>query len=125
MSRIPAQRVVAVTGACTFLGGELLRRLEEDPRYAKVLALDIRPPALAPGSKVEFVKVDLTQPTGIQYAILGGTMIACDIGVMIGYTGLASTVLRLLKDPGHIRWTNRGLGGLFVVAGGMLAVFKR
>ncbi len=56
-------RVVAVTGACTYLGGELLRRLEEDPRYAKVLALDIRPPALAPGGKVEFIKVDLTQPT--------------------------------------------------------------
>jgi len=56
-------RVVAVTGACTYLGSELLRRLEEDPRYDKVLALDIRPPALAPGGKVEFVKIDLTQPT--------------------------------------------------------------
>lgn len=56
-------RVVAVTGACTYLGSELLRRLEEDPRYTKVLALDIRPPALAPGGKVEFVKIDLTQPT--------------------------------------------------------------
>lgn len=58
-----ANRVVAVTGACTYLGAELLRRLEEDPRYSKVLALDIRPPALAPGGKVEFVKLDLTQPT--------------------------------------------------------------
>jgi UDP-glucose 4-epimerase len=57
-------RVVAVTGACTFLGGELLRRLEEDPRYSRVLALDVRPPAQAiPGGKVEFVKLDLTQPT--------------------------------------------------------------
>lgn len=56
-------RVVAVTGACTYLGGELLRRLEEDPAYSRVLALDVRPPALAPGGKVEFVKVDLTQPT--------------------------------------------------------------
>jgi UDP-glucose 4-epimerase len=56
-------RVVAVTGACTYLGGELLRRLEEDPRTVKVLALDIRPPALTPGGKVEFVKLDLTQPT--------------------------------------------------------------
>ena len=37
-------RVVAVTGACTFLGGELLRRLGEDPRYTRVLALDVRPP---------------------------------------------------------------------------------
>ncbi len=59
----PANRVVAVTGACTYLGGELLRRLEEDPRYARVLALDVRPPALAPGGKVEYVKIDLTQPT--------------------------------------------------------------
>jgi len=56
-------RVVAVTGACTFLGVELLRRLEEDPRYSKVLALDVRPPPLTPGGKIEFVKIDLTQPT--------------------------------------------------------------
>jgi UDP-glucose 4-epimerase len=55
-------RVVAVTGACTYLGGELLRRLEEDPRYSRVLALDIRPPAVV-GSKIEFIKLDLTQPT--------------------------------------------------------------
>ena len=56
-------RVVAVTGACTYLGGELLRRLEEDPRYTRVLALDFRPPALTPGGKVEFIKIDLTRPT--------------------------------------------------------------
>lgn len=55
-------RVVAVTGACTFLGSELLRRLEEDARYSKVLALDVRPPPVT-GSKIEFVKLDLTQPT--------------------------------------------------------------
>src|SRR5438105_14592195 len=41
------KRVVAVTGACTYLGGELLRRLEEDPRYSRILALDVRPPAQA------------------------------------------------------------------------------
>jgi UDP-glucose 4-epimerase len=55
-------RVVAVTGACTYLGGELLRRLEEDPRYSRVLALDVRPPSVH-GSKIEFIKLDLTQPT--------------------------------------------------------------
>src|SRR5262245_7730566 len=55
-------RVVAVTGACTYLGGELLRRLEEDPRYERVIALDIRPPAVT-GRKIELVKLDLTQPT--------------------------------------------------------------
>jgi UDP-glucose 4-epimerase len=58
----PTGRVVAVTGACTYLGRELLRRLEEDPRYSRVLALDIRPPAVR-GSKIEFIKLDLTQPT--------------------------------------------------------------
>jgi UDP-glucose 4-epimerase len=61
---MPSQtgRVVAVTGACTFLGGELLRRLEEDSRYARVIALDVRPPPQT-GGKIEFVKIDLTQPT--------------------------------------------------------------
>ena len=64
MSSTPAPgRVVAVTGACTFLGTELLRRLEEDPRVARVLALDVRPPAVPAGGKLEFVKLDLTQPT--------------------------------------------------------------
>jgi UDP-glucose 4-epimerase len=55
-------RVVAVTGAYTYLGGELLRRLEEDARYSKVLALDIRQPTVS-GKKIEFIKLDLTQPT--------------------------------------------------------------
>jgi UDP-glucose 4-epimerase len=55
-------RVVAVTGACTYLGIELLRRLEEDPQYSRVLALDVRPPPVT-GSKLEFIKLDLTQPT--------------------------------------------------------------
>ena len=30
-----------------------------------------------------------------------------------------------MKDPDHIRWTNRGIGSLFVAAGGALALFKR
>ncbi|MBC7623335.1 MAG: LysE family transporter [Aeromicrobium sp.] len=69
--------------------------------------------------------VDTAKPTAIQYAILGGTMVVVDVVVMIGYAALASTILRMLKDPNHIRWTNRGVGSLFVAAGGALAVFKR
>jgi homoserine/homoserine lactone efflux protein len=69
--------------------------------------------------------VDPSKPTAIQYAILGGTMVMVDVLVMIGYTALASTILRMLKDPNHIRWTNRGVGSLFVAAGGALAVLKR
>ena len=69
--------------------------------------------------------IDATQPTGIQYAVMGLTMVVVDVLVMMGYTGLAARVIRLLKEPSHIRWTNRGLGSLFVAAGGALAVFKR
>jgi UDP-glucose 4-epimerase len=63
----PRGRVAAVTGACTFLGSELLRRLSEQRRFDRILALDIRDPASVlhglPGSRIEWVKVDLTQPT--------------------------------------------------------------
>jgi UDP-glucose 4-epimerase len=60
-------RVVAVTGACTFLGSELLRRLAEQRRFARILALDIRDPASVtsglPKGRIEWVRLDLTQPT--------------------------------------------------------------
>jgi homoserine/homoserine lactone efflux protein len=69
--------------------------------------------------------VDPSRPTAPQYAIMGLTMVAVDVFVMVGYTGFASRILRLLKDPSHIRWTNRGLGSLFVLAGGALAFYKR
>jgi UDP-glucose 4-epimerase len=60
--RGPGGRVAAITGACTYLGTELLRRLQEDPRYDRILALDVRNPPVA-GSKIGFYNVDLTQPT--------------------------------------------------------------
>src|SRR5262245_9678150 len=58
----PDQRVAAVTGACSFVGAELIRRLEEDRRYYKVVAIDIRKPAF-PLTKTQFHKIDLTAPT--------------------------------------------------------------
>lgn len=57
----PNARVVAVTGACTFLGSELIKRLEEDPHCARVLALDVREPDL-PFEKTAFYQLDLTLP---------------------------------------------------------------
>jgi len=69
--------------------------------------------------------VNPTQPTALQYVILTATLVCVDIVAMGCYTAFAARVLRLLKDPEHIRWTNRGIGSLFVVAGGALAVFKR
>lgn len=60
-------QVVAVTGACTYIGGELIRHLEEDNAIERVIALDVRAPEILGGltgtSKVDFVKIDLTQPT--------------------------------------------------------------
>ncbi|GAB4529884.1 MAG: SDR family oxidoreductase [Haliangiales bacterium] len=54
-------RVVAVTGSGSFLGTELIKRLEEDERYGRVLALDIRRPPI-PLEKTEHVELDLTVP---------------------------------------------------------------
>jgi UDP-glucose 4-epimerase len=57
-------RTVAVTGACGFVGTEVLRRLEEDRRFGKALALDIRKPELGPEPrKTRFFKIDLTLPS--------------------------------------------------------------
>jgi homoserine/homoserine lactone efflux protein len=69
--------------------------------------------------------IDSTQPTALQYAILGVTMIVTDVVVMMGYTGLAAQILRMIKEPHKIRWVNRVMGSLFVAAGGALALFKR
>lgn len=57
----PEHRVVAVTGAHSFLGEELIRLLEADRRYVKVLAIDIRRPDIQL-TKTQFHKVDLTLP---------------------------------------------------------------
>ena len=58
----PEQRVVAVTGAYSYIGAELIKRLERDRRFYKVLACDVRKPAFAL-HKTQFHKIDLTNPT--------------------------------------------------------------
>ncbi len=69
--------------------------------------------------------IDVAQPQLPQYAILAGTTFAVDIVVMGGYTALAAKVLRVMRDPRHLRWVNRSLGGAFVAAGVALASFRR
>lgn len=56
-------RVLALTGTRTFLGHELLRRLDGDPRWSKILALDVRPPRHLGRGKIEYIPLDLTHPT--------------------------------------------------------------
>lgn len=61
VQRRPARgRVIAVTGARTFLGRNLIALLEEDPAVAKVVAIDLRNADTA-GVKTCFYELDLTQ----------------------------------------------------------------
>lgn len=52
---------MAVTGANTFFGRNLIALLEQDERTAGVVALDLSPPPTA-GVKTRFYQVDLTRP---------------------------------------------------------------
>lgn len=67
----------------------------------------------------------LSDPLWPQYLVIGLTLGFTDLVVMAGYTALASRVLRTLKSESHMRLMNRVFGGLFVTAGGLLALFKR
>jgi homoserine/homoserine lactone efflux protein len=69
--------------------------------------------------------ITLSAPLLPQYLTIGATLAFTDMVVMAGYTALASRVLGALKEPSHIRAMNRTFGGLFVVAGSLLALFKR
>ncbi|HVF63312.1 MAG TPA: homoserine/homoserine lactone efflux protein [Casimicrobiaceae bacterium] len=69
--------------------------------------------------------IDPSRPQLAQYSICGATLAMTDAVVMSGYTYFAARVLRMLREPSHIRWMNRTFGGLFVAAGAALATFKR
>ncbi len=69
--------------------------------------------------------LNLAQPLLPQYLIIAATLGFTDLVVMAGYTALAARVLGALKSPSHIRAMNRTFGSLFVLAGSLLALFKR
>jgi homoserine/homoserine lactone efflux protein len=69
--------------------------------------------------------MNLSHPLLLQYLIIAVTLGFTDLVVMAGYTALAARVLGALKSPAHIRVLNRTFGGLFVLAGSLLAMFKR
>jgi UDP-glucose 4-epimerase len=64
--RVPARRsrgrVVALTGAASFLGRNLIGILEEDPAIERIVSLDVEAPKTA-GDKSRHYELDLTQPT--------------------------------------------------------------
>ena len=69
--------------------------------------------------------IDLSHPLIPQYLIIMASLSVTDLVVMAGYVALASRVLRALNEPHHVRLMNRCFGGLFVVAGTLLATFRR
>lgn len=56
----PPKRTIALTGADSFLGRNLIGLLEDDDRIGRIVALDVKQPSTA-GRKTRFYKVDLTQ----------------------------------------------------------------
>jgi homoserine/homoserine lactone efflux protein len=69
--------------------------------------------------------IDLSHPLIPQYLIIMMSLSFTDLVVMAGYVALAARVLRALNELHHVRIMNRCFGGLFVVAGTLLASFRR
>ena len=69
--------------------------------------------------------LDTSRPLLAQYLLMTLTMVAVDLVVMAGYTGLAARVLKLLREPGQQRLLNRVFGGLFGAAASLLATLKQ
>ena len=69
--------------------------------------------------------IDLAHPLFAQYLVIMMSLSFTDLVVMAGYVALAAKVLRALNEPHHVRIMNRCFGGLFVVAGSLLAAFRR
>jgi homoserine/homoserine lactone efflux protein len=69
--------------------------------------------------------IDPRAPALPQYLICMATLTATDLLIMSAYALFAARVLRLLREPHHIRWMNRGFGSMFMLAAGFLALFRR
>ncbi len=67
----------------------------------------------------QFVRPD--RPLLPQYAAITATSVAVDVAVMIGYTGLAATVLAALRSPRQQMLVNRGLAAGLALAAILLA----
>jgi UDP-glucose 4-epimerase len=83
-------RVVVVTGTSEFLGQRLVGLMESDPRYRKILALDVREPERL-GPKTAFRHVDLTHPA-----------VGQELGELFRAQGVDTLVhLAIMSNPSH------------------------
>jgi homoserine/homoserine lactone efflux protein len=109
--------------------GAVPDRTDAEPLRARVLrGLLIN--AINPKGTVFMLAVvpqflDLSAPLLPQYAVIGLTLAFTDLVVMAGYTAFAARVLAHFGSAAHVRTTNRVLGALFMLAGLLLAAFRR
>lgn len=69
--------------------------------------------------------LDPARPLLAQYMILALTMVAVDLVVMAGYTGLAAKAMRLLDSPRRQRQVNRSFAVMYGLAASLLATVRR
>ncbi len=108
MTPLAQDRCIAITGARTFLGSELIKRLEEDHRYSRVLALDIKRPDL-PLEKTEYRPLDLTEPSvGAELArIIEGEKVDTLVhGAFLSFPTHAAAWAHELEDIGTMHVVN-------------------
>jgi len=60
--RLPERRSIAITGAASFLGRNLVGLLEEDASVGRIVVLDVTTPRTA-GKKTRSYRIDLTDPS--------------------------------------------------------------
>jgi UDP-glucose 4-epimerase len=84
------RRVVAITGASSFLGRNLIGLLEEDGQVERIVAVDVKPPVTA-GKRTRSYEVDFTQPTA-----------EARLAEVLGAEGVDTLVhLAFLSSPTH------------------------
>ena len=116
-------RSVAITGASSFLGKNLVGVLEEDPRIAAVVAIDIKPPPTR-GKKTRYYDVDLTQPAAAERA--AEILAAEGVDTLVHLAFLASPThatawAHELESVGTMHLFHAARRGGFYDAGTMLA----
>jgi homoserine/homoserine lactone efflux protein len=68
--------------------------------------------------------VDITQPQGPQYLLLGGVFVALDTCVMLAYAGAGTQAVRFLSQRG-LKAMNRGCAAGMWLLAATLAVWRR
>ena len=68
--------------------------------------------------------LNLNAPQGPQFLVMGSTLIAVDIVVMVGYALLASTLTRWMTSDRHQRLQNKLFGTMFVGAAALMATYR-